>query len=1559
MKRHPEQSIGFLILVAAILGAAAWIANSETPHGRVTGTLIAAESGSPLPSTSVELSRKDDSKSYSTTTDKNGDFGFRDVETGEYRLTASTQAHQQNDQVVEVREGMVTSERWELKPVDPFLQVFQHQRVFTPREAAQLEIRGFAPVSELSVVAYRIAPDAATRAWRGRLNDILRIQGDLQTYDFSRSPALTAASRISIPVRHRDSEGIFNQHVDMGKLAPGMYVVAYEAAPARGVAVITVTDLGAVLKSSPAGMLVYAANIETGEPVPDAKVEVIGKNSTLATGTTGPDGTLSLEPVGDRTEQLSVVVHHGDSVAITGSYSDEGRPTDKLRVFTYTDRPVYRPGHTVHFKAIARRLTGTQYDIPAGVSAKVRVVDRNQDVVYSGNLKTTRNGSLYGGFVLDRYAVPGPYTITLAMGGGSYDTDFMVAEYRKPEFQVTVKPDRTRYTVNETVGATVDAQYYYGAGVPNAKVQWSVSRTPSVYRDDSGYWDEDLDVQSESDYADGEELAHGEGFTDNGGRLHIEFSPKPDSTEESFGQDWQYTVNASVTDASKFEAEGHGSAQVTQGDFRLEVSPDAFLGKPGVPVSVSIAAIDYDGKPVPNASGTLEFVRHTWAKFEQTSHTIATPAFHTDATGKAVVSVTPPIDGDYGITARVRDSRGNTITQAAGLFVMSSEYADYGYPFQSLEVHAAKRVFREGETAAIVVQSPEAGVSALLTLENAGVVSKRVVRLEGKSNVIQIPITQDCMPAVTATVTYFRHKQYFNGSAVINVSRERKALKVDITSDKPVYLPGEAAVYHVKTLTPDGKPVSAEVSLGLVDASIYAILEDQTPNIVSFFYPKRLFEVRTEYSIPDIYLSGDEKAGQGIRTRRLFPDTALWQPATMTDANGDATFRVTMPDSLTTWRATCRAADAQTRVGQTTQTVVVQKPFLVRLEAPRFFTQGDEVEIAAVAHNLTASDVNATIGIDTSLTPMAGSKEIQRTVRAGQTERIAWRLRPADIGQLRLRVYGSAGPLNDAMEMYVPILAKGRDQTDSRTGDVMGEITEHLQARTDCVPGTQKLTVRLSPSFLSSMLGSLDYLADYPYGCAEQTMSSFLPDVVLYRLLGKRGISDPDLRAKLPAMVREGLTKLYGYQHEDGGWKWWTYDDTDPWMTAYVMFGLHEARDAGFDVNPTVYDNGAKALAKLATNPAIKIGSDTRAYSAYVLTLLGNPVDAGTAAQMAIATANVKNFKLSDWGRPWLALALARTGDSARARRLLEPIWSKLTDRGFQPTVSEDDWRSRAEYGAALLYAACEISADDPRSAALVRWIMDQRLANHWDSTRDTAAVLYALTRYADTTRELNADINATVLVNGRPFAARHLTAIDMARPEFRVSLGPKDLPIGPLNVTVRAEGAGRLYYTATLTQISSLGLDTPLSSDSGITIERRYRKVEPGETPNYARAIANESTTATRFRSGDIVEVTLVVHAAKAFDYLMVEDPLPAGAEVRDRGAIDPSEWTFWWADQIVRDQKVGFAIRHIEPGSKHIIYRYTATIPGHYSALPPRIFDMYNPAVRGEGRADEVSIE
>ncbi|MHB9026042.1 MAG: alpha-2-macroglobulin family protein [Armatimonadota bacterium] len=1555
----------FIALALAILASAlvtSLLLSAETPHGRVAGTLKAADTGARLARVTVSLAPAIDGASRyrtsETRTDAQGNFTFRHVPVGSYRLIAKTYAHEQPDQVLAVHEGQTTEASFELQPVAPFLRIFQNQQVFTTAEKPRLRCRGFVPVNELTVSVYRVDPKVAAARWHGRLTESLTLHGrDLERADLDNVTELSRVSRRSQQIGGRDVEGIFRDDISLGVLSPGMYLASIDADGLRELALVTVTDLGMIVKAAPDRTLIYATNIATGKPA-RARIEVQREGKTLASGETGADGLLLL-PFKRAQEEggLTVIGRAGDSLAVATLYPYWSREDDPLRVYTYTDRPVYRPGQTVNFRSVLRELHGDNYRVPGRTEAQVRVADGNDNTVYNGQHATTKFGSLSGEFDLSSEALPGSYTITVSADGGRHEAYFSVAEYRKPEFEITVTPAQKRYTVGQTIQATVSAQYYFGAPVPEAEVEYFVSRAQTWYYDDGGSaWDEDL-LESESDYYDeGEIVAQGTGKMDENGRLTITIPPpKKEKSSYDEGQDWRYSIYVSVTDASRRSGDGQGSVLMTQGDYRLSVSPEDWVAQPDQQVAVKVRAIDYDGRPVAGASGELQLVRAVWQGERERRTVVERRPWKADDQGEATVQVTPREDGDFRLLARSTDGHRNRISGMSWLWVMSGEYSTFNYPYQDLDVRADRKLYRQGETAELIVNTRYAPQTALLTIESSRLLQQRLVRLEGKSTIIKIPVDASFLPSVHAGVCFFDGKRLVSGDALINVSREQKALTVEVTPDKQKYGPGEKATYRVRTLTPAGKPVQAEVSLGLVDEAIYGIARESAPNIVAYFYPKREHEVLTAFSFPEVYLSGDDKAGSTIRTRKVFRDTAFWNPATVTDANGAASFTITLPDNLTTWRATARAADLQTRVGETTSKVVVSKPFLLRLETPRFLTQGDKVSLTVVAHNLTDNPVTAEIGLDASGITLPKRPRGDLRIAPGKAGRLEWEASAPALGEARVRAWGKAGELEDAMELPLPVQPKGREHAVQSSGSVEGHEDLRFTVRKDVLPGTQQLTIRLTPTLVSAMLGSLDYLAAYPYGCTEQTMSAFLPDVVLAQLLKSTGIENARLKKTLPQMVEAGLLRLYGYQHDDGGWGWWKYDDSDPWMTAYVIYGMLQAKEAGFTVSPGAFQNGMEALKRLASSSAP--APEVRIYMAYVLALAGQNQSADAIVKRYTGTqGGYRREELSDYGRIFLARSLRLLGSPDEGRKVLETAWSRYTAR--QQDVTGDIWWNENDTAAALLDAACELAPEDPRLPDLVRGIVERRQGNHWYSTRDTAAVLYALTHYLQIIRELTPNLTATVSVNGHNVATRRFTAADVFSPEVTLKLGAKEIGQGNVAVAIETSGSGRLYYTANLEEVVTGDLDKPVRAAPGLVIERSYRKWmrAPGKEPAKEQGAEGGGVS---YRSGEVVEVTLTVRVQRPFNYLMVEDRLPAGGEAQDRGFVSPWEWTDWWAEQVVRDRTVSFAIRHLNPGVHRLTYQFTAIQPGRFTALPPQVYDMYRPQVRAEGVANTVTIK
>ena len=142
--------------------------------------------------------------------------------------------------------------------------------------------------------------------------------------------------------------------------------------------------------------------------------------------------------------------------------------------------------------------------------------------------------------------------------------------------------------------------------------------------------------------------------------------------------------------------------------------------------------------------------------------------------------------------------------------------------------------------------------------------------------------------------------------------------------------------------------------------------------------------------------------------------------------------------------------------------------------------------------------------------------------------------------------------------------------------------------------------MQLAPSLAGPLLGALDFLTGYPYGCTEQTLSSFVPNLIVRRTLTALKLPPTERLKSLDRQVTEGLTRLYDFQHDDGGWGWWKTDENHPFMTAYAIYGLLEAKTSGYKVDQWRVGNGIRALRKMYLEYPRAI-PELKAYEAYVL----------------------------------------------------------------------------------------------------------------------------------------------------------------------------------------------------------------------------------------------------------------------------------------------------------------------------------------------------------------------
>ena len=182
----------------------------------------------------------------------------------------------------------------------------------------------------------------------------------------------------------------------------------------------------------------------------------------------------------------------------------------------------------------------------------------------------------------------------------------------------------------------------------------------------------------------------------------------------------------------------------------------------------------------------------------------------------------------------------------------------------------------------------------------------------------------------------------------------------------------------------------------------------------------------------------------------------------------------------------------------------------------------------------------------------------------------------------------------DAVELPIPILPFGIHREVGTSGSIVGagEATATVNMPDGSNPAARSISITLAPSLAGSLLGALDYLTEYPYGCTEQTVSSFLPNLLVTRSLTELKLVPTERLSALDRQVSAGLQRLYDYQHDDGGWGWWKGDGNHPFMTAYALWGLDEARRAGIKVRNRAHrQRRAPAGASLRAISARRAGS--------------------------------------------------------------------------------------------------------------------------------------------------------------------------------------------------------------------------------------------------------------------------------------------------------------------------------------------------------------------------------
>ena len=1106
---------------------------------------------------------------------------------------------------------------------------------------------------------------------------------------------------------------------------------------------------------------------------------------------------------------------------------------------------------------------------------------------------------------------------------------------------------------------TVAANYFFGAPVVGARVRYTLFETRLPGED---LWAEGEGEDGEESGGFGRMLESGETRTDIDGRVAVAITP------QRVAYDRRLSLEVEVVDASQRSVSSRGTVTVGRGLYVVQLQPLTPLFMAGQPLQVDVITKDHKGNPV-QAAVRVELDQDVWSPIEhrytRSSRPLASVTGTTSALrGTTRLTVSPAVTHSGYLTLRAfsDDARGNRITAETGVWDYDEDVWEYPYRYPSLEAIADKDEYAPGDTARILVNTDVRDAAVLVTVEGRDIREHHVQHLFGNSGLVKVVIADSDAPNVFVAFHVRRGAEVRSRILELKVKTARHDLAVSLATDQAQYRPREKAKVRVETKDGDGRPVAAELAIGVVDEAIYALRADATPDPHDIFYGRRPNWVTTVVSFPTLYFGGADKGDHGD-VRHDFRDVALWAPTVVTGADGHGDVEVTFPDNLTTWRVTARGVTAGTLVGGGVARTLVTKDVVARLAVPRAFIAGDEASLVSVVNNRSPQPLT---GVTESMevkgaAKLAGPASTTNSMAAGGESSADWAVAtapasPRDGSDATATLLFRAKAANDAdaLEQSVPVLPRAVTLVSAaagRTEAATQAVTVPLPSDLVRTGSSLWLDLALSPAGVA--VSTTTWLEGYPYGdCTEQTSSALLPATTLLgaaRLahVTLPGWDDPGTR------LAKHVQHLLALRVPGGGWGWWGSDEDDPYFTALALDALAAADAAGVqsDACGAAIRDAAYPLQRLLQNVR---SADGEAYCALHLSGVTRVADAVTefggvlpaAETMAQAAYGLRD-QLGPGGLACAAIAMQRLHHGAEAKALLAMLVSKGTRdaAGLHFGDLDDPWLGDGTEATALaLSAVSAIAPDDPAGPELLRAVLGRRTSGHWTNTRVSGQAALALADWlAAHPNELTGHTSARITLGGENVlglaggAGGAFACASVRLPGGKLSPGANTL-------LITRDGDGPVYWSwEARANVPSPG---PETHDARLVLRREYRLAErTTDRRGRPRWLTRPLDPSAPVRIGEAVLVRLTLEAPKPLGYLMITDPRPAGFEI-DATLPDGADRPYGtWAE--ARDDRATFFVRALDAGETSIEYLLRPEVTGTFTALPASAASMYDPGL------------
>ena len=1141
---------------------------------------------------------------------------------------------------------------------------------------------------------------------------------------------------------------------------------------------ILLTNIGIMAQKNDDGINVNVLDIVENKSLRGVKVYLISRNNQiLQEKTTNTDGVVKFDNfknsfyiLAEDTSSKSILPLKS-TLSLNGFNTDGAFVTSGINGFIYTERGVYRPGDPVYLSIIARN---NNMPLENNQPIKITIYDpTGSKMIDNDIIKEGKNGFYTYSFKTETSARTGIWKLEATIGNQVFTKDISIEAVVPNRIKVDLNIPDVVNVNDSTDNFNITANYLFGEPAGNLKytVDFSIREEPIDF---PNYKDYTFTAPSSYTYVDG---IFDNGTLDNKGYAKI---------KTSFDKVKFQSLNMHVVASGRVIEDG-GRNVTTRKYFKYKKF-DTYIGiektntykKPGSPINLKTICISEDGDHLV-AGKKLKYRiygnnYYWWWDYSDYNSFIR--SFKSDKNtilmdeGEFVSRDVPYLlsnelpNAEY-LYVEIEDlSTG----QIVGVNLQSSEWVDPSVTkkIETLNIITDKKKYSVGDFAKIKYKGTKSS-KAIITIEKHGKIIDQLFRdVESDEMIEQIRITKDMAPNIYVYISLIQdYKTKENDRplrlyGVVPVAVEDDDSKIDLEIDAPEQImPNEKFTVKIK----NKKNKQFDYTIAVVDEGLLDITQFKTPDPFSFFFKKLAAKIgiydnyseiidRPYGAINQILKVGGDEAilNEMARRKRLkdlgleeadrFKPVSLFKGVLTTDGRGEATVDFDMPNYMGSVRIMVVATNKDS-FGSCEKNMLVKAPIIIEPTIPRSMKINDKLSIPITIFALEENIGNIEVyykfknnNQNKNLNMSKGEKQIIYFDESIDNEIGSFDL---TIG-VKSKVYNYEQTVKMAINSNTPAI----DISENR--EIKGKNQVEFIQNNEFIKGTVDSVLTISNSIVLGIDQRLKYLIKYPYGCAEQTTSSVLPQLFIDKLSTKKNYD----KERVINNINAGIARLKLFQLSNGSFSYWPGDNyTSDFATNYIGHFLVLAKQNGYYVPDSMYNNWLEYTEKTVrgTNINSQYVMDYKCYALYLLSLANKP----NISEMNYMYENYFNKDMNLTSKMYLAASYKLSGQEKIAMDIASKINTTSIKKMFDEIYSRDRYYYNYSYGSKLreiaVYLNCYFTIYGKRDEEAFNEILNSLREKNWYSTQTTAYSLIALSNIVS--NNINENISGVVEIDG------------------------------------------------------------------------------------------------------------------------------------------------------------------------------------------------------------------